>query len=119
MSNLTEELEKKFRKDQELCEYGKKEDFYRFAKDNSEWLKKIINKEGWLSEDKVGKQGELHAWLIVQHSNDIEFQKYCLKLIKELPCTKERNEHISYLTDRIRVKENKKQIYNTQFNLHP
>ena len=33
-----------------------------------------------------------------------------------MPKTKERNQHIAYLTDRILVKENKGQIYGTQFS---
>ena len=42
-------------------------------------LKKIIEKIGWPSEDKVGVRGESSAWLIAQHSDhDVKFQKKCL-----------------------------------------
>ncbi|MFP4190202.1 MAG: hypothetical protein ACLFSL_04165 [Candidatus Woesearchaeota archaeon] len=65
------ELESRFKKDQKLCRKDERE-FLENCHKNSEWLKKIIIEEGWLSSDKVGKQGELYAWLIVQHSDDIE-----------------------------------------------
>jgi len=84
------------------------------------WLKEIVSRMDWPSEIKVGKQGELYAWLITQHSRDIGFQKLCLGLLEDLPETRERNQHVGYLTDRILVNENKKQIYGTQFsNGHP
>lgn len=113
---LFTELEERFKKDQELCKNNFGKDYVENCRKNSEWLKQIVSQEGWLSEEKVGKQGELYAWLIVQHSDDIEFQKLCLRLLNDLPKTKERNQHIAYLTDRILVKEDKKQIYGTQFS---
>lgn len=109
------ELQNRFKRDQQLSKVNFGEEYGKNCQNNSQWLKDIISKDGWLSEDKVGKQGELYAWLIVQHSDDIDFQKICLKLLKELPKIKERNQSIAYLTDRILVKENKKQIYGTQF----
>ncbi len=113
---LFSELEERFKKDQALCKNNFGKDYVENCRENSEWLKQIVSQEGWLSEDKVGKQGELYAWLIVQHSDDIKFQKLCLTLLKNLSKTKERNQHIAYLTDRILIKENKEQIYGTQFS---
>ena len=113
---LFSELEKRFKKDQKLFKNNFGKDYVENCRKNSEWLKQIVSKEGWLSEDRVKKQGELSAWLIVQHSGDIEFQKLCLKLLKDLSKTKERNQHMAYLTDRILVREGKKQIYGTQFS---
>lgn len=114
---LFDELEKKFNLDQQLLKQNKILEYTENCYRNSEWLKQIVQEQGWLSDDKVSKQGELYAWLIVQHSdNDVEFQKLCLKLLKELPKTKERNQHIAYLTDRILVNEGKSQIYGTQFS---
>lgn len=82
---------------------------------NSLWLKKIINKIGWPSEQLVGIKGEQSAWLIAQHSPDITLQQRCLELIKRLPLTKERREYIEYLTDRILINKGENQIYGTQF----
>ena len=39
-----------------------------------------------------------------------------LDLLRNLPQTIERNGHITYLTDRILTKQNKKQLYGTQFS---
>ena len=115
-SNLFSELENRFKKDQELCKNNFGKEYVENCHNNTEWLKQIILEQGWLSDDKVGKQGELYVWLIVQHSDDIEFQKLCLKLLKDLPKVNERNQHIAYLIDRILIKENEKQIYGTQFS---
>ncbi len=114
-SKLFSELEQRFKVDQKLSKQGFGKEYVRNCHENSEWLKQIIFNHGWLSEEKIGKQGEIYSWLIVQHSDDINFQKFCLKLLKDLPKTKERNQHTAYLTDRILVRENKKQIYGTQF----
>ncbi len=76
-------------------------------------VKKIISNYAWPHKDMVGEKGELYVWLISQHLNDIDFQKSCLKLLEDLPKIKERNKHIEYLTDRILIKENKKQVYET------
>lgn len=113
---LFSELQRRFKRDQELSKQDFGEKYVENCCNNSKWLKQVVSNHGWLSEDQVGKQGELHAWLIVQHSDDIYFQKMCLKLLKNLPKTKERNRHVAYLIDRILVKENKKQIYGTQFS---
>lgn len=115
MDSLFLELEKRFKKDQELCKKGFGREYVENCYENSEWLKRIVSQQGWPSDDKIGTQGELYAWLIVQHSDDVQFQKQCLQLLKELPETEERKKHIAYLTDRILVKEGKKQIYGTQF----
>jgi hypothetical protein len=112
---LFEELRKRFESDQRLLNEENNSKFYQICRENSDWIKKIINNNGWLSDNIVGKQGELYAWLIVQHSPDIMFQKSCLDKLKKLPRTKDRDEHIYYLTDRILIKEGKKQIYGTQF----
>ncbi|MFH1248801.1 MAG: DUF6624 domain-containing protein [archaeon] len=110
------ELEQRFKLDQELIKQCDIKKYTENCHKNSEWLKRIISKQGGSSEEKISKQGEFYSWLIVQHSEDIDFQKLCLKLLKNLSKTKERNQHIAYLIDRILVKENKKQIYGTQFS---
>ena len=113
---LLNELKERFELDQKLLLKKDWETLKQIYRENSSWLKKIIHSQGWLSEKIVGEQGELYAWLIVQHSDDFNFQKSCLKLLKNLPKTKERNQHVAYLTDKILTKENKKQIYGTQFS---
>jgi len=111
---LNEELLKRFEIDQKYTwtNENKAREIYF---ENSFWLKEIIEKYGWPSEELVGTKGEFSAWLIAQHSPDVIFQEKCLNLLKKLPLTKERKEHIEYLTDRILVNKGEKQIYGTQF----
>lgn len=83
-------------------------------KKNSEVLKNIILEIGWPSTKKIGARNERIAWLVVQHSQDNIFQKRCLKLMKQENGNKK---YIAFLNDRIRVSNNKKQLYGTQFYL--
>lgn len=116
---LAEELKKRFEIDQKCTDLYDPdfslEKFEKVCLDNTLWLKNKISDYGWLSSDLVEEQGELFAWLIVQHSADLNFQKDCLRLLKSFPVAKARNGHIAYLTDRILIKETKKQLYGTQF----
>lgn len=113
---LFEELKQRFELDQKFNNNKSLIEFERICSDNTSRLKKQISQYGWISSSIVGEQGELFAWLIVQHSADLDFQKECLKLLKKLPLTNERKGHIAYLADKILVKENKKQLYGTQFS---
>jgi len=112
--NLQKELLKRFEIDQRYTwtdENKAKEVYHK----NSLWLKKVIDKIGWPSEEHIGIMGEQSAWLIAQHSPDIILQQKCLELIKKLPLTNERKEYIEYLTDRILINKGEHQIYGTQF----
>jgi len=85
---------------------------------NTKWLKEVVDKYGWPGRSLVGDDGAHSAWLLVQHADkDREFQKKCLELMKELaPKGEVSRADVAYLTDRILVAENKKQIYGTQFH---
>lgn len=112
---LFNELSLRFELDQTLCKQKRIHEFQDCCEENTFWLKGLIKKIGWPSLEIVGETGERYAWLIAQHSGDLDFQKYCLNLLnKEYP-TKERKRHIAYLTDRILIKEGKPQVYGTQF----
>lgn len=52
-------------------------------------LSEIIGQYGWPNRSMVGKDGSWTAWAIVQHSNDLSFQKKCLKLLENLLKTEE------------------------------
>lgn len=83
---------------------------------NTKRLKEIINEYGWPGYSLVGKKASNCAWLIVQHSGDIEFQKYCLEFIEKAVKNGESSwKNMAYLTDRILVAEGEAQIYGTQF----
>lgn len=80
-------------------------------------MKRIVNKYGWPTKKLVGKRASHSAWLLVQHANnDVKFQEYCLKLIKETEQDDEvAKSEVAFLTDRVLVNKGKPQIYGTQF----
>ncbi len=84
---------------------------------NTARMKEIIDKHGWPGRRLVGNDGAHAAWLLVQHADeDRELQKRCLLLLKK--AVKDGDAagvDLAYLTDRVRVAENKKQVYGTQF----
>jgi len=84
---------------------------------NTARMKEIIAKHGWPGKRLVGEDGANAAWLLVQHADkDREFQKRCLKLLERAVKAREATAgELAYLTDRVLVGENKKQIYGTQF----
>jgi len=116
MKYLKKELIKRFESDQKLSfSYVKLKELKNIYRENTLWLRSIINKIGWSSQDLVGIVGEQAVWLITQHSSDIRFQEQCLELIEYLPQTKERKQYAAYLTDKILVKKKRRQSYGTQF----
>ena len=113
---LLNELKNRFETDQKYINNKDIEKFEEICSNHTLWLKEQISHYGWISSNLVSEQGELFSWLIVQHSEDLHFQKECLDLLKKLPLTNERKGHIAYLTDKILVKEHKEQLYGTQFS---
>jgi hypothetical protein len=88
----------------------------RIDTDNTEWLREIVSKRGWLTYSDVGTDGGDAAWLMVQHADaDPSFQRQCLDLMTGLPRDEVSQESVAYLTDRVLIKEGKKQVYGTQF----
>jgi hypothetical protein len=83
---------------------------------NTKRMKEIIGKHGWPGRSLVGKDGSHAAWLLIQHADrNLEFQKKCLSLMKQaLPKGEVSGQEVAYLTDRVLVAENKKQLYGTQ-----
>lgn len=86
---------------------------------NTARLKEIIEKHGWPGRSLVGEDGAHAAWLLVQHADrDHAFQKRCLKLLeKAVKAGEASGVDLAYLTDRVLVAENKKQLYGTQFRV--
>jgi hypothetical protein len=88
----------------------------KIDEENSSWLKEIVESEGWPTVSLVGKDGANAAWLLVQHSDrDPAFQRKCLDLMSALPKNEASQKDIANLTDRVLLKEGKKQRYGTQF----
>ena len=126
---LREELLKRVKVDQEMRnEISRKypngvviskEDHERWEKvdtDNTARMKQIIQDQGWPGKSMVGEDGAHAAWLLVQHADlDHEFQKQCSKLLEKAVEAKEASgKDLAYLTDRVRVAEDKPQVYGTQ-----
>lgn len=79
-------------------------------------LKQIISEYGWPDAKKVGRKGEMCAWLIAQHADrDVEFQESSLRLMKDSPSSEKLDQDIALLTDRVLVNRGRKQLYGTQF----
>jgi hypothetical protein len=84
--------------------------------DNTQWLKGVVEKQGWPTNASVGKDGADAAWLLVQHADaDTKFQRRCLDLMAKLPKGETSQSNVAYLTDRVLLAEGKKQVYGTQF----
>jgi len=84
-------------------------------KANTAWLKRVVQKHGWPGKSLVGSDGAQAAWLLVQHADlDPEFQKQCLELMeKAVQVGEALAQNFVYLTDRVRSKEGKLQLYGT------
>ncbi|MGX7687803.1 DUF6624 domain-containing protein [Flectobacillus roseus] len=81
-------------------------------------LDKIIKEIGFPTIEKVGKEANEAAWLVIQHSIALpSFMKRCASLLKEAVDAKQADAaHWAYLTDRIAVFEDKPQVFGTQFD---
>jgi hypothetical protein len=84
---------------------------------NTAWLKGVVDKHGWPGKSLVGTDGAQKAWLLVQHADqDRAFQKRCLALLGGAVRKGDASpDHMAYLTDRVRVADQEKQVYGTQF----
>lgn len=90
----------------------------RILKINTKKIKEIVARHGWPTVSLVGKEGSKNAWLIVQHTDDLNFQKKCLKLMLSAHKKNPKNiipMQIAFLTDRILVNEKRPQKFGTQF----
>jgi len=77
------------------------------------FMKEVVSNIGLPTISKVGEKASNNAWLLVQHSPDMKFQKKYLSLLKKnISDVKKAN--IAYLDDRLRVSDGKPQFYGTQ-----
>jgi hypothetical protein len=85
---------------------------------NTSWLEKVIEEQGFPGVTLLGEEGTQALFLLIQHSPNLEFQKKCLTLME---AAEKQGEiapiHLAYLTDRVRMREEKPQIYGTQGRL--
>lgn len=79
-------------------------------------LEIILNERGYPGYDVVGKRGEQHFWLMVQHSDfDPQFQQRVLnEMLKQVERNNASAQNYAYLTDRVKLNLGEKQVYGTQ-----
>jgi hypothetical protein len=85
---------------------------------NAEILNNIVDKIGYPTVDKVGKEANAAAWLVIQHSiGQPDFMKKCAVLLEKAVAENQADaKQFAYLTDRIAVFEGRPQLYGTQFD---
>lgn len=83
---------------------------------NTARLKLIVDEFGWPTRSMVGKDGAKAAWLMAMHADhDTKFQRRCLDLMKAaLKHDEVSAVHVAYMTDRVRTREGRPQVYGTQ-----
>jgi hypothetical protein len=97
---------------------GYNEEMKELHNKNAKILNEIIDKIGYPTTDKVGKEASEATWLVIQHSiGQPDFMKKCLKLLEVAVSENKANpKNLAYLTDRVAVFEGKPQLYGTQFD---
>lgn len=85
---------------------------------HAEILNDIIDKIGYPTVDKVGKEANEAAWLVIQHSiGQPAFMKKCAVLLEKAVEENQADaKQLAYLTDRIASFEGRPQLYGTQFD---
>lgn len=82
---------------------------------NTARMKVIVEQIGWPKSSVVGREAAHNAWVLVQHADhDVEFQAYCLELMKACPSGEVEKVDIAYLEDRVKVNSGQPQVYGTQ-----
>lgn len=98
--------------------YGYNQEMEVLHNDNAKELNLIMEKIGFPTTDKVGKEASNAAWLIIQHAiGQPDFMKKSARLLEIAVKEKKADpKGLAYLTDRIAVFEGKPQRYGTQFD---
>jgi hypothetical protein len=81
---------------------------------NADRLREIIDEHGWPGCSLVGDEGANNAWCLTQHAS-LDLQRRALELLRRAVAAGEATpKQLAYLTDRVRIKEGRKQLYGTQ-----
>jgi hypothetical protein len=123
---LARELEKRAQRDQKarhaVMDASAKPDKTDFKhlhvidQSNLAWIKQLVDVSGFPSVADVGVQGVQNAWLLTQHADsDPAFQaKVLAQLMPRLKNENFMRADYAMLIDRVRLAQNKKQIYGSQ-----
>jgi hypothetical protein len=81
-------------------------------------IAEIIAASGWPGLSQVGEDGSSAAWLLVQHADhDVELQERALMLLEQAVAAGQASaRNFAYLTDRVCVNLDRRQVYGTQFH---
>ena len=117
LKNTDLKLRARLIKNGQLSE-GYNEEMEALHNNNAKILNEIIDRLGYPTSDKVGKESSEAAWLVIQHSiAQPSFMKKCVKLLeKAVEQHKVSPINLAYLSDRIAIFEGKPQLYGTQFD---
>lgn len=80
-------------------------------------VENILKKYGWLSRNEVGKTGNKALWLVLQHASLGIQEKYFEVMKTAVQKGKASKTDLAYLEDRILMRQNRKQLYGTQYKL--
>lgn len=122
-NKLITKLQRMAKQDQKVVRKRQKKGVVniRVLKINTKKMKQVVARYGWPTISLASKEGSRNAWLIVQHTDELRFQKQCLRLM--LVAYKKNPEdvipmQIAFLADRILVNEKKPQKFGTQFYIN-
>jgi hypothetical protein len=89
---------------------------HKIDQSNLAWIKPLVDASGFPSVADVGAQGVQNAWLLTQHADsDPAFQAKVLSQLKQrLKSENFMRADYAMLIDRVRLAQNKKQIYGSQ-----
>ncbi|MDO9254628.1 MAG: hypothetical protein Q7U54_03875 [Bacteroidales bacterium] len=79
-------------------------------------LDSIIKKSGWPKKSDIGEYPAVAAFLVLQHSDLISQKNYLPYLKKAVRQHEADKKDLALLIDRIKLRENKKQIYGSQIS---
>ncbi|WP_223167272.1 DUF6624 domain-containing protein [Nonomuraea sp. SYSU D8015] len=97
------------------------EQWNRVEKANTDRMRQILDAHGWPGYAMVGKDGAHAAWALIQHADrDLDLQRRGLELMRQAVEKGDADSSdLAYLVDRVRVAENKPQVYGTQWETGP
>ena len=79
-------------------------------------VKSILDKYGWLGPDVVGNQGNATLFLVIQHSDQVNQEKYLPMMREAVKNKKAEASSLALLEDRVALGQGKRQIYGSQIS---
>jgi len=82
---------------------------------NLGFVDRIIKKFGWPGKSMVGEDASVAAWLVIQHSGDVQTMRKYMPLMKEAAEEGELDwDMFALYVDRVKMLSNENQIYGSQ-----